>query len=131
MYVHGGVCGAMQHGYVLILGSLYTVFGSIKSLEWDIGWNSGVKNGLEQWMQLTHVTGAVQGCASYYGSSLLPHHRGRTSKFSVATFSSTMVRWSEHGVTRDWTATKVVRPSSDRESRCTDGNEREMTEIKH
>ena len=26
---------------------------------------------MEQWVELTHVTGAVQGCGSYYGSRLL------------------------------------------------------------
>ena len=41
-------------------------------------------------------------------------------KSSVATFSSIMVRWSELGVTGDKGATKVVRPSSDRGSRCTE-----------
>ena len=28
----------------------------------------------------------VHGCASYYVSRLLPHHRGHMSKSSVATF---------------------------------------------
>ena len=60
---------------------------------------------------------------------LLPHHRGCMSTSSVATFSSIMVRWSELGVTGDWVATKVVRPSSDQGSRCTDGEQSEKTEI--
>ena len=36
----------------------------LQSLEWDTGWNSGVENGMERRVELTHVTGTVQGCAS-------------------------------------------------------------------
>ena len=55
---------------------------------------------------------------------LLPHCRGRMSKFSLAS-------WSELGVTGDYVVAKVVRPSSDRGSRCTDRKQIEKTEIEH
>ena len=53
-------------------------------------------------MGVANSCGAVvHGCASYYVSRLLPHHRPY-EQASVATFSSIMVRWSELGVTGDY-----------------------------
>ena len=56
---------------------------------------------MERWVELTHVTGAVQGCGIAtmgQGSWALISSQRPMSKSSVATFfSSTMVRWSELG----------------------------------
>ena len=43
-------------------------------------------------MGVANSCGAVvQGCASYYVSRLLPHRRDRMSKYSVATFFSSIM----------------------------------------
>ena len=69
--VQGGVCGGMYHGYVLIFGSLYTVLGVSNHWSWIYDGTMGAANS---------CGAVIQGCASYYVSRLLPHHRGRMSK---------------------------------------------------
>ena len=101
-----------------------------------MGWNSGVENWMERWVQLTCVTGTVQGCASYYVSRALTSQQSCMSKSSVATFLSLQYHGVSDGqnlgsLETKLLATKVVRPSSDRGSRCTDADQSEMTEIKY